>query len=186
MTGFLGSFSRLGSTCGFLKSEVMGSMQWFDNLCTSGAHMLTTSKHVLIGFYSRHCNSFIITTVILIIKLITRLLCPINVRCWEEHDQYLHIHAPVVLVMLLFAWGGHYRGVRDPCSMHGWRAQHQRMRKPAERTSPETWLTTELKPFWKNVWKNEPRRATDDKSIRPLKLKKRSQLCSVHIFIFIL
>lgn len=44
--------------------------------------------------------------------------------------QYLHIHAPVILFVILFACRWHYGWVGDPCRMHAWGAQHQRVREP--------------------------------------------------------
>lgn len=68
-----------------------------------------------------------------------------GVRC----RQYLHVHAPVILVVILFAWWGHYGRVGDPCRMHAWWAQHQRVREPGgdgtkrRRGRREVWRKTD-------------------------------------------
>lgn len=43
--------------------------------------------------------------------------------------ENLRIHVPVEMVVLLFAWRGHYSGVRDACGVHAG-LKHQRMREP--------------------------------------------------------
>lgn len=61
--------------------------------------------------------------------------------------QYLHIHAPVILVVILFACRGHYGWVGDPCRMHAGWAEHQRVREPGggerKRWRREVWRKTE-------------------------------------------
>lgn len=47
-----------------------------------------------------------------------------------ERGVYLHVHAPVILLVILFACRGHYGWMGDPCRMHARWAEHQRVRKP--------------------------------------------------------
>lgn len=53
---------------------------------------------------------------------------------------HLHIHAPVVLVVLLFARGGHNSRVRDPGGVHAWRAQHEGVGEPGRGGRQTEWV----------------------------------------------
>lgn len=58
-----------------------------------------------------------------------------------ETGRYLHVHAPVILVVLLFAWRGHYGRVGDPCRMHAWWSKHQGVREPGAGKIKYRWRT---------------------------------------------
>lgn len=53
---------------------------------------------------------------------------------------HLHIHAPVVLVVLLFASGGHNSRVRDPGGVHARRAQHEGVGEPGGGGRQKEWV----------------------------------------------